>query len=187
MPVAEGLRFRAMQQTTGSLSKSASVSTPGPDATAIPISIPIPMSMSMSIRGRAAFPRRGTAVVALATLALFLASSAPSVHGAEPQVSGSGVIGFELGDLDAEGLIGPPDGKRAVDYEFCIPAGAAFIDEVRGIDPSARFMAGSRGRIGCGPEEVLVLGNTYRSDFAVVLQRLVELPYVERIEQAWYE
>jgi hypothetical protein len=98
-----------------------------------------------------------------------------------------GVIGFELCDLDAEGLLGHPDGKRALDYEFCIPSGAGFAAEVRDIDPSARFHVHSRGRIGCGADQVLVLGNTHRSDFAFVLQRLAELPYVERIEQAHFE
>jgi hypothetical protein len=49
------------------------------------------------------------------------------------------------------------------------------------------FFDGSPGRIGCGPDQVLVIGNTHRPDFAFVLQRLAELPYVERIEQAHFE
>jgi hypothetical protein len=105
----------------------------------------------------------------------------------EPQEAAVGVIGFDLCDLDAQGLIGPPDGKRAVDYEFCIPAGEGFAAEISAIDATARFHPGSPGRIGCGEGQVLVLGNTHRPDFAFVLQRLSELPYVDRIERAWFE
>jgi hypothetical protein len=97
------------------------------------------------------------------------------------------VIGFDLCDLDAEGLIGPADGKRALDYAFCIPAGEGFAEEVRDIDPSLRLHTDAPGRIGCGTDQVLVLGNTHRPDFAFVLQRLAKLPYVERIEQAHFE
>jgi len=97
------------------------------------------------------------------------------------------VIAFDLDSIDADGLIGPADGKRALDYEFCIPRGEDYVAEVRAIDETARFFERSRGRIGCGPRQVLVIGNTHRPDFAIVLGRLAELPYVERIEQAYFE
>jgi hypothetical protein len=103
-----------------------------------------------------------------------------------PQADG-GVIDFALCDLDSRGLIGPEGGKRALDYEFCIPEGAAFEADVRAIDTTAQFMLGSPGRIGCRPDQILVLGNTHRPDFAFVLQALAELPYVERIQQAFFE
>jgi hypothetical protein len=119
--------------------------------------------------------------------ALALALGCAQAGALEPMAPAVDVIGFELCDLDAQGLIGPPDGKRAVDYEFCIPAGEGFAAEVRAIDATARVHPGSPGRIGCGPDEVLVIGNTHRPDFAFVLQRLAELPYVERIERAWFE
>jgi hypothetical protein len=48
-------------------------------------------------------------------------------------------------------------------------------------------MAGSRGRIGCGPDQVLVLGNTHQPGFAAVLQALARLPFIRRIEPAWFE
>jgi hypothetical protein len=116
------------------------------------------------------------------------ATSGARADGTMPPAEGNGgVIGFDLCILDGDGLIGPPDGKRALDYEFCIPAGEGFAAEVRAIDASAAFFEGSRGRIGCGPDQVLVIGNTHRPDFAFVLQRLSELPYVARIEQAHFE
>ncbi len=120
-------------------------------------------------------------------VAALLAASPFHVLAAQPREAALGVFGFDLCDLDSEGLVGPPDGKRALDYELCIPAGEGFAAEVRAIDASARFYPGPRGRIGCGPDQVLVIGNTHRPDFAFVLQRLAELPYVERIERAWLE
>ena len=180
MPSAEGRRFRTMQQISDSLSlsvsKSGSVSSPGLDATAIPIA-----SLSPT-------PYRGAPPLAVAAaIGVLLALSSQLARAAEPDLAVPGLIGFDLHDLDTEGLIGPPDGKRAVDYEFCIPVGAAFMDEVSAIDTSARFYRTSRGRIGCGPDEVLVLGNTHQPDFAVVLHQLANLPYVEHIQRAWLE
>jgi hypothetical protein len=134
-------------------------------------------------------PPRAGRRVSLAALAVgaALALGLATLHAVEPEASAADVIRFDLSELDAQGLIGPPDGKRSVDYEFCIPAGEGFAAEVQAIDATARLQPGSRGRIGCGPEQVLVLGNTHRPDFAFVLQRLAELPYVERIERAWFE
>jgi hypothetical protein len=139
---------------------------------------------------RLAGRRKRSVPVAAVALVLGLSGSvvrAPVAHAVEPAASGPGIIGFDLCDLDAQGLVGPPDGKRAVDYELCIPRGDAFLAEVGAIDASARFFPDAPGRIGCGPDEVLVIGNTHRPDFAFVLQRLAELPYVRRIERAWFE
>lgn len=123
----------------------------------------------------------------LLAVALSFGPGVSGVFAAEPPALSPALIGFDLADLDAHGLVGPPDGKRALDYEFCIPAGDRFTAEVGAIDPSARFHAQSRGRIGCTAEQVLVLGNTHQWDFDWILQSLAELPYVERIERAWFE
>ncbi len=97
------------------------------------------------------------------------------------------VLGLDLTGLDADGLQGQGSSRRALDYEYCIPAGKGPRTEVAALDPTARFMPGSRGRIGCGPDQVLVLGNTHQPGFEQVLQRLAALPYVARIQQAWFE
>lgn len=97
------------------------------------------------------------------------------------------VIGFDLGRLDDRGLQGPPDGLRSLDYEYCIPEGTRYREQVLAIDPSARFQPGSRGRIGCGSGQVLVLGNTHQPGFRQVLQALAELPFVERIAECVFE
>jgi hypothetical protein len=155
---------------------------------------PLPRALRTTLRGRRlGSPRRdrrlrsvgrGRSCALLGAALICAGLAGATICAAENQLA---VIGFELCDLDADGLIGPEDGKRAVDYEFCIPAGDGFVDEVRSIDVSARFHAESPGRIGCDQDQVLVLGNTHRPDFAFVLQRLADLPYVERIEQAFFE
>jgi hypothetical protein len=74
-----------------------------------------------------------------------------------------------------------------VHYEFCIPADEPRADEVRAIDPTARLMRGSRGRIACTQGQVLVLGYTHQPRHREVLERLANLPYVERIAEAVFE
>lgn len=97
------------------------------------------------------------------------------------------VLNFDPWSLDANGLIRPPDGKRALSYEFCIPAGEAYAAEVQATDPSARIYGASPGRIGCSREQLLVIGHTHQPDFAGILQRLADLPYVDRIDESHFE
>ncbi len=98
-----------------------------------------------------------------------------------------GKIGFDPARLDDDGLYGPPDGRRAMHYEFCIPAGEPYESEVRGIDPSVQRFGESPGRIGCGNGERLCLGSTHQPGFRGILARLAELAYIRRIEPAWFE
>ena len=96
-------------------------------------------------------------------------------------------IRFDLSVLDDDGLYGPPDGRRALHYEFCIPATETHADQVRAIDPTIQVMRGSRGRIGCTADQFLCIGSTHQADFRGVLNRLAELPYIDRIEQSFAE
>jgi hypothetical protein len=107
--------------------------------------------------------------------------------GSGAALAGPGIIGFDLGRLDESGLYGPPNGRRALDYEYCIPEGQPYRDRVLAIDPSARFQPGSPGRIGCGAGQVLVLGNTHQPGYRQILQGLVDLPFVGRIVEAVFE
>jgi hypothetical protein len=109
------------------------------------------------------------------------------VQAGEAMGSCSGKLGFDLAELDENGLIGPPDGKVAVSYELCVPKDQKLVDEVRSIDPSIAIHADSRGRIGCLPTEVLCLGSTHQRSFREILERLCGLPYVRRIERTWFE
>lgn len=114
----------------------------------------------------------------LAVLTLAACASAPPMA---PKIA------VDLTDVNAEGLRGPPDGLRAVHYEFCIPSGERHAAEVRAIDATAEFLRGSRGRIGCSSGEVLVLGNTHQRGYRAVLERLAALPYVGRIQESHFE
>jgi len=99
----------------------------------------------------------------------------------------SSKIDVDLANVNSEVLRGPPDGLRAVHYEFCIPAGEDHTNEVRRIDPTAQFMPGSRGRIGCARDQILVVGSTHQRSYRQVLERLAGLEYVNRIEENFFE
>jgi hypothetical protein len=105
----------------------------------------------------------------------------------ETQVDHRSKISFDLGQLNDLGLYGPPNGLRALDYEFCIPADPAFEVQVKAIDPTIVIFAGSKGRAGCAPGEKLCIGNTHQSEFKAVLLKLAGLPYVKQINQCFYE
>ncbi len=106
---------------------------------------------------------------------------------ANGSLGGCSKLGFDASALDEHGLLGPEGGKVALSYEFCVPKDAKLVDQVRAIDPSVAIQAGSPGRIGCKPTEVLCVGSTYQPDFLEVLAALCELEYVARIERAVFE
>ena len=96
-------------------------------------------------------------------------------------------IAFDLDRLDEDGLQGPPDGLRALSYEFCIPDDEVRMAEVKRIDPSAQFFPRSRGRVGCGENEVLVIGSTHQVNYRNILLRLAKLDYIDEIQEAHFE
>jgi hypothetical protein len=95
-----------------------------------------------------------------------------------------GKIQFDLSALNSDGLAGPPDGLRAVGYEFCIPATLLAEAEVKAIDPTAEVYKGASGRVGCAESQYLVIGSTQQANFRDVLLKLASLDYVERIIQS---
>lgn len=96
-------------------------------------------------------------------------------------------VHLDLAVLDAQGLAGPPSGKRALSYELCVPGDDETLAAVRAIDPTLEFQRGSRGRIGCAEGEVLAVGNTHQPHWLSVLENLAALPYVDRIEPHFAE
>ena len=96
-------------------------------------------------------------------------------------------LGFDLSRLDALGLYGPPNGLRALEYEFCIPAREDLADQVRNIDPTLRVSRTSPGRVRCSKGQYLCLGSTHQPGYRAVLLTLAELDYVGRIEQFYGE
>ncbi|HKZ70250.1 MAG TPA: hypothetical protein VJ020_09235 [Anaerolineales bacterium] len=93
-------------------------------------------------------------------------------------------IQFDLSALNSDGLAGPPDGLRAVGYEFCIPATLLAEAEVKAIDPTAEVYKEASGRAGCAESQYLVIGSTQQANFREVLLKLASLDYVERIIQS---
>src|SRR5687768_11850928 len=67
-------------------------------------------------------------------------------------------ISFDISEIDEHGLIGPPDGKRSVAYEFCIPRDQEKRKEVAAIDSTVHFFTGPTGRIGCHTNQYLCIG-----------------------------
>jgi hypothetical protein len=100
---------------------------------------------------------------------------------------GQAKISFNLASIDDTGLTGPPDGRFAVAYEFCIPDTPAHLAEVRRIDPTVVVQPGAPGRIDCCPGQVLCIGSTHQPDWQSVLQRLTALDYVARINRFFGE
>ncbi len=96
-------------------------------------------------------------------------------------------IRFNLAKIDASGLIGPPGGKVAVDYEFCIPNKEEFVKAVKRADPSVQMHRGSRGRIGCGKDEFLCIGNTHQKEWRKKILALAAMPYIKEIRRCFWE
>lgn len=96
-------------------------------------------------------------------------------------------IKLDFKHLDAEGLRGNQGNKVAVNYEFCIPDDLKKWKQVHRIDPGATRQIGSKGRIGCTDRQWLVIGSTHQKNYQRVLYELASLPYVERIEQTFWE
>jgi heat shock protein HslJ len=96
-------------------------------------------------------------------------------------------IRFDLDRVNADGLQGPPDGLRALHYEYCIPDRPEAIQDVTAIDPTLQIQGGSPGRVGCAAGELLCLGHTHQPGYRAVLERLAELPFVVEIHEALFE
>lgn len=86
-----------------------------------------------------------------------------------------------LAGIDDLGLVGPPESRRPVGYEFCVPNEPELRAEVRDLDHTARFVSGAPGAAGCTDEQILVIGSTFGGRWQERLRALATLPYVERI------
>lgn len=95
-------------------------------------------------------------------------------------------IKLDFKQLDADGLMGPANGKVAQNYEFCIPTDEKHWKQVRRIDKSAQ-KNGGKGRVGCQQNQWLVIGSTNQKNYQRVLFQLASLPFVERIEPVFWE
>lgn len=96
-------------------------------------------------------------------------------------------IKFDTAKLDKNGLEGPEDGKRALDYEYCIPNTPKHKTEVQRIDVNVKFLEESKGRINCKPGTILCISNTHQRHYYDVLELLAKLNYVDEIREVFYE
>ncbi|MBF2048913.1 MAG: hypothetical protein IGS54_16375 [Elainella sp. C42_A2020_010] len=96
-------------------------------------------------------------------------------------------ITFDLTAISPAGLIGGATSLQSVSYEFCIPASETHRIEVQAIDPSVQYFPHSRGRIGCGDDQILCIGHTHQPRWREILHQLADLDYVERIDRFWGE
>ncbi len=95
-------------------------------------------------------------------------------------------IKIDFKQLDGNGLAGPQNGKVAMNYEFCIPAVDKNWKQVQKIDPSAK-KNGGKGRIACKDTQWLIIGATNQKNYQHILFQLASLPFVDRIEQTFWE
>jgi len=93
-------------------------------------------------------------------------------------------IAFDYSSIDSHGL---RNGEAAVDYEFCIPANEAIVQEVMKIDAGIRVMKGSSGRIGCSKSQWLCINTTHSEGWKDKLHKIAYLDYVDRIQETFYE
>ncbi len=96
-------------------------------------------------------------------------------------------IKLNFNNLDQEGLSGAQGNKVSMNYEFCIPNDPKKWKTVQRIDSSAELQMGAKGRVGCESQQWLVIGSTHQKNYQRVLYELASLPYVERIEQTFWE
>jgi hypothetical protein len=96
-------------------------------------------------------------------------------------------IAFDLSQIRADGLTGPPDAMVSVAYEFCIPRDRVLLARVLAIDSTVKYTAEAPGRIGCGKTEYLCMGDTHTPRWRDILRQIASLDYVTRIERTDWE
>lgn len=100
-----------------------------------------------------------------------------------PPPTGLEKIRFDLNRIDAAGFEGPPDGKREVAYQFCIPNTLERRVEILELDPTAHFESEVAGRAGCTTDEILVHARTGAPHWRGRLEAVAALPYVKSIRR----
>lgn len=95
-------------------------------------------------------------------------------------------IKFDISKLDEKGLSGNENGKVSVDYEFCIPNNQAYLAEILAIDLTLKKVT-STGKSKCGIDSFLIMGNTFNTDFRLILCKIANLDYVKEINQTHWE
>ena len=94
-------------------------------------------------------------------------------------------LNFSLSKLDKKGLVKKRGTSLA--YEFCVPNKAEYLEEIKRIDNTIDIYKSSKGRIGCGADEILCIGETANKDYKKILIALTNLEYVKQINESFFE
>lgn len=94
-------------------------------------------------------------------------------------------MNFSFSKLDKKGLI--KDRGTSLAFEFCIPNTEENLNEIKAIDESIAIYKSSQGRIGCGPNEILCIGETVDKDYKNILIEISKLSYVQSINESFFE
>lgn len=94
-------------------------------------------------------------------------------------------MNFSFSKLDKKGLI--KERGTSLAYEFCIPNNEQNLNKIKSIDETIAVYKSSKGRIGCGKDEILCIGETVDKDYKKILIEISKLPYVKSINESFFE
>ena len=94
-------------------------------------------------------------------------------------------MNFSFSKLDNKGLI--KERGTSLAYEFCIPNTEANLNEIKAIDETIAVYKSSKGRIGCGKDEILCIGETVDKDYKKILIEISKKAYVKTINESFFE
>jgi hypothetical protein len=108
-----------------------------------------------------------------------------SVFKSKAQKKAEEKMNFSFSKLDKKGLI--KDRGTSLAYEFCIPNTEDNLTQIKSIDETIAVYKSSKGRIGCGKDEILCIGETVDKDYKKILIEISKLPYVKSINESFFE
>lgn len=94
-------------------------------------------------------------------------------------------MNFNFSKLNKHGLTKVR--KTTLAFEFCIPNETEYLNEIKSIDESIAVYKSSDGKIGCGKNQILCIGETAGKDYIKILISLTKLPYVKNIDESFFE
>ncbi len=120
-----------------------------------------------------------------AGIIIFLLLSGCSVFQPATQKKAEEKMDFSFSKLDKKGLIKKRGTSLA--YEFCIPNESEYLDKIKSIDQTIAIYKSSTGRIGCGENQILCIGETMDKNYKEIIIALTNLPYVKNINESFFE
>lgn len=108
-----------------------------------------------------------------------------SVFKTKAQKNAEEKMNFSFSKLDEKGLI--KDRGTSLAFEFCIPNTEDHLTEIKTIDETIAIYRSSKGRIGCGINEILCIGETGNKDYKKILIAISKKNYVKSINESFFE